>query len=273
VDLDRLPDELALHTRELPPEPLWREAQRRGAEILGLTPRELLNAANLASFVAEARGCAQTRREPVARYAERLEAALSRLGLADQGERARTLHATRALLLALADADDDALVAALAGAGIATSETAMAGCLTGAGDLATALAAVNWELFDILQDLPAPFHGEAAALRAELLDALGRDEHVQALAPVLADCQQRALGLIQRALSKPPPAVKPPPDEPAKIDPPPSVSPGLELVDEVHHEGLKGRKFAEALLALSKQMDGHPDLEVSLSWKIYRRRR
>ena len=65
--IDNLPDELELREQALPDAGHWQTAVRRASELFGLTPAQVLNAANAGRLVDSVRVAAAQRRDAIAR--------------------------------------------------------------------------------------------------------------------------------------------------------------------------------------------------------------
>ena len=197
VSLTNLPDDCESREERLPPESDWGRAVERAANLFGLAHSPLLKANNVASLATAVREKAGQHRLECQTYCARLRDRLSRLGIESGGApRMRTALATLGLVEKIHAGEPDDVVAMLAEAEVATSESAMAECLTQAGQLAGTLEATNWEIFDAIAKLPDPYRGPAGETRSMVEDALTRDEHVIPLGSTLKEAQSRALRLI-----------------------------------------------------------------------------
>ena len=155
--LDRLDDELELREQALPPAEAWDRARERAAALFGLTPPEVLNAANVDRLVGSLLAPARAAAGPLARLVRTLEAQLITYGgAANDADRLVTARSAMALLAEVEAAGDGSkIVEALARAEVRTSEAAMARTLATAAELEAFLAGFDWqslEALDRLQD-------------------------------------------------------------------------------------------------------------------------
>jgi hypothetical protein len=202
--LERLNDELELREQALPEEDLWRVAVDRAARILGVAVSPLRSAANVARLIQEAQAEAARHRDAVEQYARTLVGRFESMGVEGDGaDRLRTARTTHAFLVTVQGAQGDAVVRAIAQAPVATSEAAMGECVRKAQALSTSLDGAQWGLFDAIQALPEPHAASAAEILERVRDALRRDEHAVALAPVLTAAQRDAVALLKRAATQP----------------------------------------------------------------------
>lgn len=220
VSIDKLDDRLVLETQALPDSGEWERAVDLANTVFGVETSPLMNAQNVAALAQALRRVAGERhRDAVSTLTDSLKGRLDVRGIRPKtADRFRTASAMHSLLTALARAEDDALVATLAAANAQTSPAAMGQCLKCAGEVAGALAAGEWQVFDRTHKLPEPYRERVREIATGLDDALRRDEHVTPFVEVLRACQTRALDLLTEAATARPPA----PPEPPVPEPPPS---------------------------------------------------
>ena len=217
--IDKLDDEWELEAQALPAAGDYERAVQRAEAVFGVAASPLPNARNVNELAQAVRGAADEHRARVDALAAALRRRLEARGIpADESDRMRSADATLALLSALDDMEEDALVAALAEAEVPTSTVAMGAVLKDAQALASALAPQRWAVFDKLAVLAAPYQTRAAEINHNLNDALQRDEHVIPIADAVQRCETLALDLLAEAATAAPkpaaprPPVKPPPD-------------------------------------------------------------
>ncbi len=260
--LDRLDDELELREQALPPADAWVRARERAAALFGLTPPEVLNAANVDRLVAALLAPARAAAGPLARLVRTLEAQLvAYRGEAQDADRLVTARSAMALLAeAEAAGDGSKVVEALARAAVRKSEAAMARTLATAAELEAFLAGFDWQSLEALHRIQDHRRAAADAIRGQLAEALTVDEHVTALRPALDQARAKALRLLAEA----PPPVPPPP-------PPPGD--GIEEVAAEAHSDLPATEALAVLAELERRLEAEPDGHLSIQWRLTRRTR
>jgi hypothetical protein len=260
--LERLDDDLELHEQALPNSALWQEASRRAATILGLTPSPLLNAANVAKLVADAKikveGCPRQVEQLCQSLRQRLEVFALEPGAAP---RLQTAQAALAFLSGIKEATQDQVIEVMARASIATSEVAMGESIKKAADLATALGATQWQLFETITQLPQERAPGATAIIDQVKDALARDEHVVHLAGSLQDAQSAALALISEVVKDIPADPQPSPRPPRPMPPPPG-----DLAGSQHGLDMPGAMAVFDMIR--KTLESAPDLVLDVDWRF-----
>ena len=177
-------------------------------------------------------------------------------------------------------ADDADVVATLAQLDVQTSETAMGKSITQAQALVDAMANTRWPLFDGLGRLTDQRATEAGALLKDLSALLQADEYVSGLRAGLQGLEQLATDLLTTAApppSPPPPALPPPnpnPDPQPKSgpDPLPPTPVNDEVIEQHDAVVLTAQAAGETLVGLQKRMVDDPSLELTVSWRLVRRR-
>ena len=233
--IEKLDDSLVLVAQALPDAADWEGAVTLAQTLFGIEVSGLMNAHNVAELTDALRCATEEHRDAAAKLVDSLTVRMDARGIAANGtNRYRTAHATRALLSALADAKDDALVATLAKAEVQTSDAAMAQCLRSARGVAEALASGGWSVVDTTDKLGEPYRERVQAIAAKLNDALGHDEHVTQLAGVLESCHTAALELLTEAATRPPSKLpgtpEPPAQEPPQKTDKPAPDPGTPVL-------------------------------------------
>jgi hypothetical protein len=278
--IDSLPDELELREQALPDAADWATAVKRAASLFGLTVPQTLNAGNVGRLVDEVRREAGTKREAVGKLVTAVRDRATRYG-ASMAARVYTSESAQALLATLQAATDAELVHALAIASIETSEAALGCSMAQAQNVAQALDQAKWSIFDAMQALQDHRQTAAALILSRLSEALGSEEHVIALKSRLEELERDAVRLLTAA---PQPVPPPPPQQPV-ISPVPLPAPATPapltgagnppsapvLVNEGEKVGLDTDAAACVLKSLQEQLQGDPELELSLSWRLERR--
>ncbi len=227
---ERLAGELELREQELPAPDLWQTAVERAGTVFGLAASPLRNAINVADLANRLLEKAREHRQPVGRLRAAFLAQAAAAGVADDAPRLESLARATTLLEALiAGTSHHAARAArtierLAAADLGAVPEAVAKTISRAGALERSMAAVKWQLFDSVRQLPAPKAERGRALADELRVALALDEQASPLAAKLEQLEQKALVLLTEPSFLPPdPATDP-------VTPPvvPAGGPGTE---------------------------------------------
>jgi hypothetical protein len=261
--LDRLDDELELREQVLPSSALWQTASERATIILGLTPSPLLNAVNVAKLVADMKAEAERTRPHVERLCRSLRQRLEAFAVETSvASRLQTAQAALTLLSGVIEANKDQVVEVMVRAAVATSEVAMGESIKKAAELAAALGATQWRLFDTIGQLPQERTAEATEIIDQVKDALARDEHVVQLVGVLQEAQAAALALLSKVVKDLPAAPQPSPrplpiSEPA----PPSDAAGSR-------RGLDMQGAMAVFEMIRQALESAPDLVLDLDWRL-----
>lgn len=287
--IDSLADELELREQALPDQALWDIAVKRAAALFGLTVSQTLNASNVGRLVDEVRREAGAKRDAVGKLVSAVRDRAARYGVSMTG-RVRTSESAQALLATLQAANDAELVQALAGASVETSEASVGRSMGQAQQVAEALNNAKWSIFDSMRNLQDHRLAAASLILSRLGEVLGSDEHVIALKPRLEEIERDAVHLLTMAAPAPIPAMQP---QPPIIEPVPVPLPlplplpvipapahfigsgtapsTTELVDSDEKMGLSTDAAASLLKDLQERLQGDPELELSLSWRLERR--
>ena len=283
-DVERLADEVELREQLLPTLDDWKAAVSRAGLLLGVVAPLGLSAANVGKLVADVKKVTRERLGSAASLVEALRARCERYcrrdGAGQDGARWRTARAAQLALSALNAADDADVVATLAQLDVQTSETAMGKSITQAQALVDAMANTRWPLFDGLGRLTDQRATEAGALLKDLSALLQADEYVSGLRAGLQGLEQLATDLLTTAApppSPPPPALPPPnpnPDPQPKSgpDPLPPTPVNDEVIEQHDAVVLTAQAAGETLVGLQKRMVDDPSLELTVSWRLVRRR-
>lgn len=280
--IESLPDELELKEQALPNSSDWETALHRSSSLFGLTLGQTLNAANVGKLVDEVQLKAADKRDSIFRLVSLIRDRSARYAPGVAGARLETAESAQALLASLANVSDAEVVTTLANATLRTSEAAASRTLAQAQACADALGSGNWQLFDVVRDLPDHRRDAALLIMSSLAEALTSDEHVVALKPRLEELARDAMRLLAAAapatapVTPPPFSPTPPGTRPAPV-PPPVVLPPTppanrpEVVDEKLQLYLSGAAAVIALDELKTLMTSERDLELTLSWRVQRK--
>jgi hypothetical protein len=253
--LNDLPDACELREQSLPPEDLWARALKRAGAIFGASVSELRNVANVGSLSSQVKKTTSDHRQSCQSYAQTLKQRSDQFGVAQgESDRLRTALATMVLTQKCQQATDDGLIGVLDSAEIATSESAMGGCLRKAGELLGVLESTNWEIFEAIGKLAGDRKSQAASIHSSVALALRCDEHVRALGPVLKDAQSRALQLLTEVAPPPPP--------------PPPVKSGRRVVNEGAVELQTVETARKKLNELATMVTGKRTIVMTLTWRV-----
>jgi hypothetical protein len=275
--IDSLPDELELREQALPDAGHWQTAVQRASSLFGLTPAQVLNAANVGRLVDEVRQAATLKRDATARLVAQVRDRSSRYAPGVTGARQQTAESAQALLASLTQATEGDVVAALASATLQTSDAAVGRTLGQAQACADTLANTRWDMFDAMRDLQDHRRDAAASVLSRLSEVLTSDEHVVPLKSRLEELERDAMRLLTAA-APPPSAPAPTPagtataPTPAPVTLPPApAAMGPEVVEEKQQLHLSGAAAAAALDDLKARMAKDQDLELTLSWRLQRK--
>lgn len=273
--IDSLPDELELREQALPEAAHWQTAVQRASSLFGLTPAQVLNAANVGRLVDDVRQAATQKRDATARLVAQVRDRSTRYAPGAAGARQQTTESAQALLAALAQAAEGEVVAVLASATLVTSDAAVGRTLGQAQACADTLTNTRWDLFDAMRDLQDHRRDAAASVLRRLSEVLTSDEHVMPLRSRLEELERDAMRLLTAVAppapaSAPTPAGTPPAPAPVALPPAPAAM-GPEIVEEKQQLHLTGAAAAAALDDLKARMAKDQDLELTLSWRLQRK--
>ena len=265
--VDRLEDAIEIQEQMLPDESAWALARQRAGALFGLTASEIRKGATMTRLAAELRARSNDARPALSRLATVLSGPCARFAVEDAAPRLVTLRSAQTLLAGLAGAEDDlAVIYALTGAELQTSEAAVGTCLGSAAAIAAGIDAATWVIVENAAFLTGDRAAAAEALQAKLGEALGADEHVIPLRPALADGQRRATLLLSQP--EVPKEVPPPPLHPITPQPPPP--PGEEIFAEGEQAALHGTEAATLLEDLRAKLASEPGSRMMLRWRLTR---
>jgi hypothetical protein len=258
AELQRLDDETELRTQKLPSAESYVKAVQRAGTIFGITASKLLNASNATGLAEKLVAEARQHRASCATLVERLRGPLERFVAApEQASRMVTARACVALLDALATAGSSGANEALANAGVATSEAAMASSLKRAGDVGTVLES-SWTVFTALKNVSGERATSAAEVLRDLGEALSSDEYAVGLVSALRRLNDDALRAIV------------PPSAPSSPTPS-AATPGAAIVAAGEEKGLAPAAVRELIGRLERE-HAAADVEVDVAWRVRKRK-
>ena len=265
---DEYPDELELREQQLPTESIWDEALLRAGKVLGLSVSPLRNATNASELAGSLAECAAEALAGCQALKDRLDSLCADFGIGpNQCPRNQSASAVFDLLGRLATASDEARIDALASAEIATSLDAMGTSYAKASAVLQSIEDTKWELFVAVAGLSDERRAAAQGLRAQLVDALSNDEYAVALASRLKKLENDAIRLLTPSPTPPGPGPGP---EPPPQPPPPPESPGVEVVDQGVHQGVRAPDLEALLADLESKLESEPALKLDVTWRLYR---
>jgi hypothetical protein len=186
---------------------------------------------------------------------------MSRLGVNSVGTaRSTTASATLALLDRINDASAGDIVAILANAEVATSETAMGECLSKSSELAGNLDGADWDILDAIGRLSDERRSTGELILAELREAIVGDEHVLPLAPSLKTAQSKAVRLLTK---QPVASPLPPPSEDR-----PKEKPGRKIVNHGAKQNLALPEAKELISKLDRDLRAGQTVQLNISWIV-----
>jgi hypothetical protein len=258
--LKTLPDQCELREQALPDEDEWQKAIKLAGSIFGFAGASpLRNATNVASLSERVKQKAEDSSTSCHEYERRLQQRQEQFGLKpSESDRHQTASATSALISAVTSGTADVVVTKLSTAVIATSDTAMGGCVGKGAELLGHLDATNWEIFDAIAKLTDERFTVADEIRREVAEALNSDEHVVALAPALREAQSRAVQLLTKSPTAPPPP-EPPPLPPTT---------GKRVVDQGSKQGLTITDAEALLVQLRSKTTEASSTDLTVTWRI-----
>jgi len=228
VTLAKIEDDCELRQQRLPDQAQWDMAVQRAGSIFGLAASPLLKASNVNALANDVKKRASESRVPCQGYCQQLRDRLASVGRISRSvrsvrsvpnerclldgpgdpsylecDRMKTASATQAVVDRVCQSEADDIVAVLASAAIATSESAMGECLSMAAKLSGAIEAANWEIFEAIGILTDARKTAAAEIRNVVGKALRSDEHVIQIALALNGAQSQAVRLLTKAANEP----------------------------------------------------------------------
>lgn len=280
AEIGKLADAVELREEQLPTEDDWQEAHRRASQLFGLVPPKVLNASNVATLVGQVRDAARTRRNNLRSVLESLQGRTAEFAGGKPSARVETAQSAHLLLASLTQAEDADVVRTLAHAELSTSAAAVAALLGGIEKQIDALNVAPWGTFRTLKDVHDQRKSEAQAVLAGLAEVLVNDEHVQPLASSVGALQIKALSALAGPTGITPPtpdSIRPPPLTVPPLDQTDGQKPirpamTIETVEEHSHSALPVSEATQLLEELALKLQSDSKLELSLSWRLQRRK-
>ncbi len=276
-DIGKMVDAAELREQQLPSADDWQRAGDRAARLFGIVAPKVLNAANLASLAKSIGENVSARRSSIRGLLEEWQGRIAEFAAGRESARLTSAQSAHALLAQLTQATDEGeRVERLAREELRTSQAAVARLLGGGDILLRATQQAPWGVFRSLAGIQDQRRASAIEVLAALSEMLQHDEHVQPLQASLAELNQRALAVLAASSGV---TVPPVPPSPQVADPkPPDFPPTIhdEPVDVVEAGTCPGMTLPDAqvlLESLRKKLAGHDDLQLTLSWRLERRRR
>jgi hypothetical protein len=287
--LRNLPDDCVLQSFPLPTDELWAEAQRRAGAIFGLNPDRQVAAltsravANLRSVLKNrAPGKLEACRKYLADLRMRLATLTGEQLPADIKQwpaRLQTAHASTLLCQELGSSPEEEALEVLCRATIATSATEMGTCINKAGEWATLLGALSWELIEGVGRLQDHRQADGQRIFQQVCEALKNDNlsSDKGLPDQLLAAQRSATLLLTVATPKPisPVAVPQPPIQPPVTPPvlaiPPvltPVAPAAPGVKRGRQENLSTADVVQFVEDLRRKVPPGCTLRVTIDWEI-----
>jgi hypothetical protein len=274
--IDQMPDDLELREQTLPERGAWETACKRAAALFGLTIPTSRNAGNVAKLVEDVQARAREAREPIGSLVKTLTEKSALFPAAGGNQRLQTARSALALLASLVNVEGAAVVAALAGATIETSEAAMRQTLAKARELDEAVRTGAWDIFEAMKALTDARQAAAQAIVARVCETLAADEHAIGLKAAFDGERIKAVRLLTVA---PPPAPAVPPTggptmPPRVVQEPSPVVPGgyapmpPVIVQESTAADLESTQALALLYELHSRLDKETDLRLSISWRL-----
>lgn len=276
AEIGRLSDTVELREQQLPAEADWQVAHERAAQLFGLVPPRVLNAANVGCLVGQLREASKARRRRLRDLLDTLEERVSQYTGDKDAPRLQTFRSAHLILSVLMQADDADVIRELAHAELRTSAAAVAHSLGGLDVLEGAVRDTQWGLFKALLEIADQRQQSAANVLASLSEALFHDEHVQPLKESLARLVEQALQVLSMQVQPAPGAQPPLPGTELPAAPAPPVSPQvegsqLEIIEEDSRDAVSASEARAVLDRLHDKLASNDEIELSLSWRLQRR--
>ncbi|MDT3441472.1 phage resistance protein [Pseudofrankia sp. BMG5.37] len=231
-ELNTITTDLVLRAQQLPSPEDWTTARQRAEVIFGVKAPALLRGRLVRQFVADVQARARERWSASKDLVGVLEQHAARLGLdlatggpagtgPDAVGRLRTARSAHNLLSALdVPKPGPEIVTRLARADLGGPADRLAVSISRAFDVAAAVRAAPWDIFDLVARLPEPHEIEAREILDRVRAAGAADELTVALAKVLINARSETNALLKRAYIPPP--VEPPTPRSTSVSRPPA---------------------------------------------------
>jgi hypothetical protein len=212
--------DMALRQQPLPGVEEWRVASERAAKILGVLAPTLLRGRLVSAFAREVREKAVVGATNTYALVAALERHSRRLGLDPEATGGRLATARRAadlLATLVSPLPANQVVAALATADLGGPPDRTGRSVRSAKQVAEALGAAPWDLFDTAAGLPDPYEVEAREIMGTLARVARNDELTESL-PAALDATRAAANLLVRKATRKQAAPQPPqPTQPRPV--------------------------------------------------------
>ena len=217
-----LQDDMELREVSLPTQTEWKSAVERAKAIFGVDGTSpLLNANNVSGLCAKVRAKIEEWLQPAILLEDQLDKSAANFGVkARTFPRSKTASEGVELLRLLKEAGGElAFTKALANQTLQAQPLVLSHSLKKAGEVTTAIAGIQFNLFQALQNLSDERAAKAAAIVTALNDSFARDEYAVGLDNKVRELTDQAIGLLA---ATPAPPAPPPAPGPAQLPPPPA---------------------------------------------------
>jgi hypothetical protein len=281
--VENLQDELALREQQLPTQTDWDAATVRGAAIFGVKASPLLNATNLAKFIADVRKIAEPAKTNCDKLVERLQRLTASPLFAEMpaqtaSSRLKTARATKDLIGALLRASDSQFVETLARAEIVTTEAAMGTSLKSASEVLATLeqADGDWQIFEALLTMNDHRQPAVQNILELLRTAFHSDELAVRLNSTMRDAKGRATRLL---IEQPKPQPTPPEPAVTPVTPQPATPISIPVAPQESGKILAGetvtdlteKELEQVWARMIEKLKSDPDARLRLTWEVYTR--
>ncbi|OOC54278.1 MULTISPECIES: phage resistance protein [Nocardiopsis] len=200
IGFGQLSDDIVLRRQELPTQEDFDRANERAEKVFGLSRQPVLNARAVQRMAEQLKEQATRWQASTEHLVRELAAHADILGLDEDAPRLRTARATDDLLGRMRGlSDDTALVTVLGQADLPEEAAVYKASMAGAGNLADALAATQWDMLRALERLAGEGgddHQRAADTLADLREAARHNAHSKNLATVLSSANSTVVTLL-----------------------------------------------------------------------------
>jgi len=263
ASLERIDDAVELREEVLPDETAWLRARELALALFGMVSGEVRKGTTVSKLATELKAVADEKRGPLADLLRELKPRMDRLGVPATAPRVTTIHSAQALVGDLVGAGDPlATIETLARAVLETGEAAVARLFAALKDLQGAVSTASWDIIETAIGLQDHRRAAAEGLQEKLSEALGADEHVVALKPVLRDVQSRATRLLAET--------RPGRETDSSPSPPPPPASGEEILEERQQVVLDAAEAAATLDLLRERLAADPASRLTISWRLTR---
>ena len=290
--LDKIADDMALRSQELPTPEEFELASSRAAGIFRVTREPVRTARSVHALAVKVRQNAQGRLAPMRDLAAELTGHATTLGLADESPRMVTARIVTGLLGRLAGTTDDTeTLRVLAKAELSRDNAFYQAHLENAEVVTSGLRTANWEVLDTLAAEESD--ADAAAILSMLHRAARHDEHEVELAGPLRTAGRDALALVMSRAQQAgkgagtplvgqsqasrtlvsPPVMTPGTAEAAGTEGVVEPGTGQAIASTLSAPGVPftrvaARDVARLVERICEKADENPDAEFEIAWRI-----